>query len=100
MAENFMSLHNNSCCKRPVVPRLPYLILYLWLQALRVPFREEILWDMKHGYRAEYRKRKKLNRVDRRLGVQEWFVRQVMAAFIQGTWMRIRTVTWLIRIFG
>lgn len=79
-----------------LVPRAPYRFLRIWLMILREPYMEEILWDIRWGYRHEFYKRLNLGRLYQRHSADYWFQREVVSACGNTLWMRTRNLLALI----
>jgi hypothetical protein len=52
-----------------LIPRDSYSFLRMFLSILREPYQEEILWDIRWGFRQEYNKRRGLKKLYQRHSV-------------------------------
>lgn len=81
------------------IPATAYRTLAILLRVVNVPHAEDILWDIRWGYRREWNKRRRLDRFDRSVSTNNWFYRQLIAALIYGIGMRlIRILMWIFRL--
>lgn len=79
-----------------LIPRSSYIFLRIWLAVLKEPYREEILWDIRWGFRREYCKRRNLSRLYQRHSADYWFQREVVSACGNTLLMRARDLASLI----
>lgn len=75
------------------IPRTPYRLLRLWLILLRVPYRGEILWDLRWGYRREFLRRRNFDSLSHKhRSVDYWFSWEVTSAFANGFRIQARNL--------
>ena len=90
---------SNELVRSQRIPFTAYYTLAVLLRILGVPYTEDILWDIRWGYRREWNRRKKLSQYDRLTTTNSWFYRQLIAAFVYGIGMRlIRILIWIFKL--
>jgi hypothetical protein len=82
-----------------LIPRYLYRFLSVWLAVLRDPYREDILWDIRWGFRREYNERRNLSRLYQHQATDYWFQREVISACGNTLWMRARNLATLIMMW-
>ena len=85
--------------KNPVEPKIPrktYIFVYYFLQAFSVPYRYEMLSDLRWGYKRRWTEGKRLPKFYRISVARNWFNYQVTSIVIYGVVMRIRHIASLV----
>jgi hypothetical protein len=75
-----------------LIPRHQYVFLSIWLAILKIPYKNEILWEIRWGFRREYKKRRSIKGLYQRHSTDYWFQREVVSAFGNALLMRINSL--------
>lgn len=90
--------HNNKGGLK-IIPRFSYSLLSIWMAVLRAPYRKEILWDIRWGFRREYNRRRNLNLLYRHHSIDFWFQNEIISAFARSFVTRLINIVGLIMTF-